>query len=373
MVRLSAPADTVCRRVTLAAALIAVAVLCLELVYRSPTASAGPNRGCATPMKTLVPAKAKRAVKRYTLLLRINDDKNINAYNNSNPATGGLRDRLRDRDIFVINTRKKKTTPAEWVHLANRLRAKFPCNRIVALNGLHSNPNWPGYMYALADYPGLWGLGIDWEFEDWEQARAQDPLVPAWTRAFGPSRKRIGRWLTQLGAVSSEELGEPGRRTGVVPAHYARWDYGRLGKTTDRKNMLREADRRGFQAVQTQGYCVPSGPDPFRAMATRLHRQYRPPPRIRRIRNEKGKVVKTIRIPRPPRAKVANLAMEISFSNTPDPSDPRPVASLAPGPASKCTAAAMKRRIGAFLYWAHDDSMRKLFKTPRVCRLRPPC
>jgi hypothetical protein len=371
MVRLALSADIVRRRIALPAALIATAALCLGLA-RGPAASAAPA-GCATPSKTLVPAKAKRAVKRFTLLIRINDDKNINAYNNSNPATGGLRDRLRDRDIFVVNTRKKKTTPGDWVHLANRLRAKFPCNRVIALNGLHDNPKWPGYMFALSDHPGLWGLAIDWEFDDWQQARHQDRTVPPWTKGFRASRKRIGRWLTELGAFSSEQLGEPGRRTGVVPAFYSKWNYGLLGKTADRRNLVRKPGRRGFQAVQTQGYCAPEGPAAFRDMATRLFKQYRPPPRIKRIRNEKGKVVRTITIRRPPRAKVANLAMEVSFSNTPDPSDPRPVASLAPGPASKCTTAALKRKIGAVLYWAHDDSMRALFKTPRICRLRPPC
>jgi len=372
MVRLAAPADILCRRIALPAALVATGSLLIGLAQSTP-ASAGPGSGCATPMKTVVPAKAKRAVKRYTLLIRINDVKNFSAYNNSNPGTGGLRERLRDRDIFVINTRKKKTTPREWVALADRLRRKFPCNRIIALNGLASNPKWPGYMYALSHYPGLWGLAIDWEGEDWEQARNQDPSLPPWTTAFGPTRKRIGRWLTDLGAVSSEELGEPGRRTGVVPAYHSRWNYGLIAKTADRRNTARKKGRRGFQAVQTQGYCVAEGPDAFRHVASRLYQQYRPPPRIKKIRNKKGEVVKTIRLPRPGRAKVANLAMEISFSNTPDPSDPLPVASLTPGAASKCTIAALKRRIGAFLYWAHDDSMRALLKTPRICRLRPPC
>jgi hypothetical protein len=372
MVHLAHSADIVRRRAALPAALLAAAALCLGLA-QSPPASAGPGRGCATPLKTVVPAKTKRAVKRFTLLIRINDDKNINAYNNSNRATGGLRHRLRDRDVFVINTRKKKTTPADWVHLANRLRAKFPCNRIVALNGLHDNPKWPGYMFALSDYPGLWGLAIDWEYEDWQQARAQDSTVSPWTKGFRASRKRIGNRLELLGDVSSEELGAPGRRTGVVPAFYSHWNYGGIAKTADRRNLARKPGRRGFQAVQTQGYCVPEGPDSFRGVANHLIRQYRPPPRIKKIRNQKGKVVRTITIRRPARGKVVNLAMEVSFSNTPDPSDPRPVASLAPGPASKCTIAALKRKIGALLYWAHDDSMRKLFKTPRICRLRPPC
>ena len=221
--------------------------------------------------------------------------------------------------------------------------------------------------------PGIWGLSLDWESGDWNQGHKQNPAVPPWSDAFGTTRGRIAKRLSALGAASDDELGPPGRRTGVVPALYSGWDYGLIAKTADRRNALRKENRPGFQFVQTQGYCSPSGPTAFHSIADRLILQYRPKPKIKKIRNKKGKVIKRIKIEIEPRASVRNLAMEISFSNTPDPSDPRPVASLAPGPASKCTRTGLKRGVSAFLYWAHEDSIRALLNTPRICALRPPC
>ncbi len=368
--RTSGSADIVRRRPALLAALLTAGMVGFSLLTQAP-ASAGPGAGCDPLPNTLSPKL--NGAKSYTMLLRINKEKNIDAYANPNLSTGGMRKRLRDRDIFVINTRDANSTPEEWVALAEQVRQEFPCNRIITLNGLHLDPNKPGYQFALTNHPGIWGLALDWESEDWTAGRKQDPAIPPWTTRFGMTRGRISKRLTQLGASSETELGVPGRRTGVVPAYYSAWDYGLIAKTADRRNTERKEARPGLQMVQTQGYCTPEGPDSFHSMADRLVLQYRPKPRIKKIRNKKGKVIKKIKIPIKPRAGVHNLAMEISFSNTPDPSDPRPVASLAPGPASKCTRAGLKRGVGAFLYWAHEDSIRVLFNTPRICALRPPC
>jgi hypothetical protein len=366
----SGSAYLVRRRPALAAALLCAAVLAVLLFSQAP-ASAGPGSECVPAPNTLSP-KVKSAIKRYTMLLRINKDKNIDAYANPDPTTGGLRKRIRDRDIFVVNTRDEKSTPEDWVALTERLRHEFPCNRIITLNGLAFDPTRPGYMFALTNNPGIWGLSLDWESGDWNQGHKQNPAVPPWSDAFGTTRGRIAKRLSALGAASDDELGPPGRRTGVVPAFYS-WDYGLIAKTADRRNAMRKKNRPGFQFVQTQGYCSPSGPSGFYSIADHLVLQYRPKPRIKKIRNKKGKVIKRIKIRIEPRASVSNLAMEISFSNTPDPSDPRPVASLAPGAASKCTRAGLKRGVSAFLYWAHEDSIRALLNTPRICALRPPC
>src|SRR5262245_24653700 len=101
-------------------------------------ASAGPGSGCATVPAVLSP-KGK-PIKRYTMLLRVNKVTNVHDYANANPATGGLRPRIRDRDIFVINTRFEGSTPSEWVQIADALRRRFPCNRIITLNGLAPDP-----------------------------------------------------------------------------------------------------------------------------------------------------------------------------------------------------------------------------------------
>src|SRR5262245_1688999 len=184
------------RRPALAAALLTAGVLGVLVLGQAP-ASAGPGGGCDPVPGTLSP-KAKGA-KGYTMLLRINKEKNIDDYANPDPSTGGLRKRLRDRDIFVINTRDAKSTPEQWVALAERLRHQFPCNRIIALNGLASDPTAPGYSLALTNHPGIWGLALDWESGDWAKGQSQDSSIPAWSDHFGTSRGRIGKRLAKLG------------------------------------------------------------------------------------------------------------------------------------------------------------------------------
>ena len=48
---------------------------------------------------------------RFTMMIRINQQNNVNAYTNFNAATGGLGGYVRPQDIFVINTRFETTTP----------------------------------------------------------------------------------------------------------------------------------------------------------------------------------------------------------------------------------------------------------------------
>ena len=359
-------ADIVHRRPALLAVCLAAVAACL-VALGGPEASAGPSTGCSRPSAALSP-KGKPP-KRYTMLLRVNKLTNVAEYANADPATGGLRPRIRARDIFVINTRFGGSTPSEWVQIANALRASFPCNRIIALNGLAPDPSKPGYSGALTDHSGIWGLSLDWEQGDWNQGRKQNPGIPKWTTAFRKTLGRIGKRLSALGAASINGTGAPGRRAGIVPAYYAPWDYGLIARTTDRRNARRKPGRRGFQVVQTQGYCVASGPGPFHAITNRLFRQYRPKPKIKK-RRINGKV-REVKVKVKPRGKLNTLALEISFSNTPDPSDPRPVASLPPGAAGKCTRISLKRGGGAYLYWAHPDSIRALLNTKHVCPLRP--
>jgi hypothetical protein len=358
--------DIVQRRPALLAACLALAG---GLGLLSATdASAGPGSACAKAPSALSPKGS--ASKRYTMLLRVNKVTNVEEYANADPATGGLRQRIRARDIFVINTRFDGSTPNEWVQIADALRQSFPCNRIVALNGLAPDPTKPGYSGALASYPGLWALSIDWEQDDWNQGRKQDAGIPVWTDSFGRSLGRIGKRLAQLGADSRKGTGGSGRRTGVVPAYYGHWDYGLVARTTDRRNAKRKKGRRGFQVVQTQGYCLPQGPGAFHGITNRLFRQYRPKAKVKK-KMVNGKLRK-VKVKVKPRGRLNTLALEVSYSNTPDPSDPRPVASLPPGAAGKCTRISLKRGGGAYLYWAHPDSIRALLNTKHVCPLRPP-
>jgi hypothetical protein len=366
-VGLNRSADIVGRRPALMAAALAGLVASLALLTGGRGEAVAANN-CPPTVKALSP-KAK-GFKRYTMLLRVNQLVNVADYANPDRATGGFRAQLRPRDIFVINTRFAKSSPEEWTEIATALRQSFPCNRLVALNGLRPDPSAPGYAYALTDLPALWGLWIDWESGDWNAARKQNMAMPPWTDDFGPTRRRISKRLGSLGAVSAAGVGGVGRRTGIVPAFYRHWDYGLLARAVDRRNA-RRTGRRGFQVVQSQGYCIPTQVSAFKRLTAHLLRQYRPPPRIvrKRIRGKVRKIKVRVR----PRGMVRNLGMEISFSNTPDPSDPRPVASVPPGAAAKCTRVGLKRGNAAFLYWAHPGSIGSLLRTPHMCALRPPC
>lgn len=360
-------ADIVRRRPALLAVALVGLVAGVALLPGGGTRAVAAN-GCPPTLKALSP-KAK-GFHRYTMLLRVNQLVNVADYANADPATGGFRRQLRARDIFVINTRFKKSDPQEWFAIANALRQSFPCNRIVALNGLRPDPTARGYAFALADYRPLWGLWTDWESGDWDDARKQNTKMPPWTDDFRATRVRVSKRLGSLGRASIAGVGAPGRRTGAVPAFYGHWDYGLLARTVDRRNARRKG-RRGFQVVQSQGYCIPNQISAFKRLTGHLLRQYRPPPRFKRKRI--GGKVRKVKVRVKPRGMVRNLAMEVSFSNTPDPSDPRPVASVPPGAAGKCSRVGLKRGNAAFLYWAHPGSIGSLLRTPRMCALRPPC
>lgn len=316
----------------------------------SPAPEAAAQGGvCASQLQKLSPKGG--AAQRFTLLLRVNKESNVDTYASSGVSAGGLRSRINDRDVFVVNTRFKGGTPEEHDAIVARLRQRFPCNRIFALNGLGADPSQPGYIYALSD-AGLSAVLLDWERSDWDQARAISPSTPPWSDRFKVARKRIGKRVA---------LVLPGARSGVVPAYYSDWDYGLLGRTIDRRSAAAGRGL-GFQPVQTQGACAAGG-RAFKTLTDRLLLQYRPKPR----KTKKGKRRKVR-----PRANVRNLGLEVSFSTTPDPDDSRPIASVAAGLASKCTRAGLKRGGGAFLYWATPESVGALLDRRRICVLRPP-
>jgi len=353
-------------RVALATAL-AVTGICLGLLCDPARAAGAESAGdrCDAPPKTLAPAES--GAKSFTMILRVNQPENVDEYARK------VRKQLRDQDIFMVNTRFKGSTPEVWAEIVHRLTIEFPCNRIIALNGLHLDPTRRGYSYALAHDPSVWGISLDWESMDWAQAQSIHRSTPSWTTDFGISRERISRRLHKAGEFSAEQLGEPGLRTGIVPAWYPGWDYGMLGKTADNSNFNRKDDRRGFQIVQSQGFCSNSDQSGYGTAMQGLLDQYFPPPKIKKIRNEKGKVIRKKKIPIPPRGVTEALAGEISFSTTPNENADMPVKSVSVGSASKCTIAGLRADVRAYLYWAHPGSIDSLLETRRICKIRNPC
>lgn len=350
------------RATTLGASALALLALALVFTVSAPESGAQAGNSCSPP-KRLAPTG--NGPQRYTLILRVNQL--VNAEDYADPEVG-LRERLRPRDIFLVNTRFKKMSQSERLEIVQLLKASFPCNRIFALNGLGSEPNSPGFSRALADTPQVSALLLDWESGDWQQSENQSSGVPPWSHSFQPNRNRAWKRLRRVARASARAVKPRGRRVGLVPAFYPAWDYGLMARMIDRRNRALEKGH-GFQIVQTQGACM-FGRSDFRDLTGFLLRQYHPKYRLKtiRVRGKKRKIKVKVK----PRAQVRNLGLEISFSNTPDPSDPRPVANVHPSKAANCTHYGLKRGGGAFLYWAHPGSMLSLFRNTTVCRLRPP-
>ena len=313
------------------------------------------------------------AASRFTMMIRINQQANVNTYVNRNEATGGLGGRVHPQDIFVINTRFAGSTPALWSQLATNLRAAFPCNRIIALNGLTFDPLTAGYAFALSDHPAVFAVMNDFEPMDWNQGKATDPGRPAWSQRYKTALERIKAFMGRVsGTLASNPLSAP-KRAGLVPIDDADWDFGEIAQAIDKKNRRLGGRHLGPLSVQTQDSCANRGASGFAARAVKLRDQYRFR-FIRKTVKRKGKKRKiTIRrkIKKKAKPNRANLAMQISFSDTPNPSSGMALTKTSPQTASACTASALAQGAGAFFYFASDESMRQLYLQPEIAAMRP--
>lgn len=311
------------------------------------------------------------------MLIRVNTPGNAQTYANPNPANGDVGSRIRAQDIFVINTRRDLTgsdgssEPEKWVEMFNTLRTAFPCNRIIALNGLSSNSAAHGYQFALSTQPGIHAVMLDWELDDWIQAQTFNPLLPPWNqKKFSIALSRIKQFTGTLSATIAIGA-NPGARAGIAPVDVGSWNFGQIAQGVDKQNRRLGARHLAPQSVQTQVSCQRGG---FSKRAKQILEQYRFKFLKRKVK--RGKKTKTITIKRKikkkARPKPANLALQISFSDTPDPADPLPIGSTSADTAAACATAALTRGAGAFFFFASDQSMRLLFAQPSICALRPP-
>lgn len=320
---------------------------------------------CPTP-KTLSPTGT--GAQRYTMLVRVNQVQNARTYANRDQASGGLGARIHPQDVFVVNTRFLGSSPAAWAEIVSTLRQAFPCNRIVALNGLGGDPFAPGYTYALSGSADVWALLTDWERDDWNAGRSSNPRLRKWTGRFDRTRKRVRRWVGSFTSALRLSANPRRQRAGLVPQYRGKWDYGELGRAVSAQNRRR--GRRGIQSVQTQDFCADGGAGGMKKITKRLLRAYKSANYKRvRIKRSRGKRVRHVK--RPWRIKRANLGLQVSFSDTPNPSAGMAVLSTSPARAAGCTWSALKRGGSAILYWASPDAMRLLFSTPAICALRP--
>jgi len=321
---------------------------------------------------------------RFTMLIRINQQVNVDTYTNFDEASGGLGGRVRPQDVFVINTRFEKSSPELAYDLATQLHGTFPCNRIVALNGMGLNPSVPGYAFALLDHPDVHSLFTDFEPMDWNQGRASEPSRPPWNYKFFTAFKRIKSWTGRLnGATASSSIGTS-KRIGLAPVDSALWNYGQIAQVIDKRNRRLGAPKLGPLSVQTQDSCANGGAAGFSARGKALFHQYRFKIVKKRIKvrvksKKKGKKrfkKKTIKVKRKIKKKgrplLSNLAMQISFSDSPDPKAGMAILRTSPATAAQCARAGLKRGGGAFFFFASDESMRLLFNQPQISSLRPP-
>lgn len=324
------------------------------------------NAACGPQLDTLYPTAPQ--ADRFTMVIRINKFNDIETYANSDEASGGLRPRLRDRDVFLINTRFQDSDAATEQKIATELRRQFPCNRIFALNGLSFDPNnTTGYMFSLTGAPQVSGVLLDWEQIDWNTARSTDPGLPPWEDAFNPMLKRLkGRlaalanWINAAGS---------GQQLGLVPFARDDWNLGMMARTVDRQSARVVAGRHGVQSSQTQKSCQTGAGTGMRTTVKGLFTQYKGA-NFKKIKpKRKGAKPKFRRLM--PKTQKLNLGVQISFTSTPVPTSPDPVKSVGPAQAADCTSNAIFQKAGAILYWARPQDMDALFADPRVCALRP--
>ncbi|MGH2924092.1 MAG: hypothetical protein ACRDKH_08705 [Solirubrobacterales bacterium] len=337
--------------------------LVLAAVGLGASATAAEAASCPETPKTLSPTG--KAPERYTMLLRVNKAKNARTYANRDQTTGGLGGRIHPEDVFVVNTRHPGSSPAEWAEIVTILGRAFPCNRIVALNGLGADPFSPGYAYALSGAPQVWALVTDWERIDWNAGRFSNPRLKSWTGRFRSTEKRVRRWVGSVASALRRSSNPRRQRTGIVSQFKRKWDYGELGRAV--RVASRNNGKRGFQSVQTQDFCADRGAGGMKVITRRLLKAYKSANFTRR--RGRGKRVRHVK--RRWRVKRANLGVQISFSPTPNPGAGMAVLSTPPGRAAGCTRSALKRGAGAVLYWASPDAIRLMLAVPTICSLRP--
>jgi hypothetical protein len=327
---------------------------------------------CASIPSTLYPSAPGIAPEdRYTMIFRVNNLNDVDTFSSNLEANGGLKPRIKDRDIFLINTRNSADEAAEQ-EIASQLRQNFPCNRIFALNGESFNPSSTGYLFRLIDAPQVSALLMDWEKMDWDVARQSEPGLGPWVDPFAQMLPVFTSRLATL-RIALSSPGRSDKLFGAVPFARADWDLGAMARVIQRQNSKLAAFRQGFQSVQTQKSCQTGGAAGMAAQIKSIFSQYKKA-NFKKIKR-KGKKSAKKRKPKfkkvKPKLDRGNLGVQVSFTATPNPANPDPVKSVGPATAAQCTVASVNATAGAILYWARPSDLDALFADPAVCALRP--
>jgi hypothetical protein len=357
-------------------ALLAALLIAGRSAAPDPASAAKASDACPPPPSGLAPTGSGPS--RFTMMIRINTEGNVLTYTKPDGGMGG---RIRPQDIFVLNTRftgsgsfPAMTSPVAAT-LASELRAAFPCNRIIALNGMSFDTTAAGYAFTGVSDPNIYGLISDYEQDDWNAGRSTDPSRPPWVDNYAKAFPLLRGWNFGFGStVAADSIGA-GKKTGLAPQEAAGWNYGQIAQNIDKQNARLGARHLGIQSVQTQDACADGGAAGFGARAKNLRLQYNFKFLTKKVRvkGKKKKVKKIIRLPLHTKAKpnMSNLAMEISFTDSPEASASQAILSTSAAQAAACVGPALKQGGGAIFFFAADDSMRLLFQQPQINALRP--
>jgi hypothetical protein len=315
---------------------------------------------------------------RFTMMIRINTQGNVDTYTKPDGGMGG---RIRPQDIFVLNTRFEGSdnfpamTPDVGAHLAKDLHNTFPCNRIIALNGLSLDPASTGYAFSLIEEPAVYALLSDFEQGDWNQGRVTDPTRPPWTDKFKVAFPRLRSWNSGFASTVTANPAGAGKRTGLAPQDDGSWNYGQVAQNLDKQNARLGAPRLGPLALQTQGTCSNGGAAGLGARAKQLRLQYTFKFITKKVKvkgeKKRRKITKRIPLKKEGKPLLSNLGLEISFTDSPDVTDNHAIQSTSAAQAAACVPPALKQGVGAFFFFASDDAMRLLFQQPQIAALRP--
>lgn len=283
----------------------------------------------------------------YTMILRVNNEGQVKQF-----AADPLRSRIRNRDIFLINTEYKKMGTGDGEDLFQKVKSSFPCNRVMALNGLLKVPGKPGYMYALAGEQGLDAILLDWEKGTWEEANK----VP-WSDVPEVALKRMARDVESLANQIAESPGAAETRVGTATEFRSGWDYATFAKRLAKINSTLNEDFIGDQIVQSQDRCEGTADsDSLAELARGIRAQYR-----RGDVADSGLGNETLN----------HLGFEISFSTNPKPNAAIAVDRDSPSDAARCTAEALKTGGSAFIYWATPAAIEAMLDSAAGKKFRP--
>ena len=358
------------------AALLAALLIAARSAAPDSASAAKASAGCPPLPSGLAPTGSGPT--RFTMMIRINTQGNVDTYTK---PEGGMSNRIRPQDIFILNTRFAGSgsfpamTPPVAASLAANLRAAFPCNRIIALDGLSFNSTSAGYAFTGVDDPNVYALMSDYEQDDWNDGRSTAPGRPPWTDNFAKAFPQLRGWNAGFTTTLAANPVGAGKKTGLAPQDVGGWNYGQVAQNLDKHNSRLGARHLGPQSIQTQDACANGGGPGFgaRAKALRLQYNFKFVTRKVRVKGKSKRVRKTFRLPLHKKAKpnMSNLGMEISFTDSPEASASQAILSTSAAQAAACVGPALKQGGGAFFFFASDDSMKLLFQQPLINTLRP--